>query len=249
MKKVLLAAMALMALTASAKVNAGDEPKVEEKRSLKGFERIEQKGSLDVKYQQGTVFSVVVKAPKSVLKRVDTRVEGNKLVIGMKGSNKIFNFSSAKGDDVTVYVVSPDLIGVELNGSGNFECKKHLDTDSLDLSLKGSGDMEFTDIICDRIKVSLVGSGEMDIKKVITQQSAVSLIGSGDVKVSQQRAKQTKIELKGSGDVKVNFQNCGSVESHLLGSGDITLTGDVTSHKYYKRASGDYDTEHLTIKK
>lgn len=250
MKKILMAvvAMTLLAATASANVNSEGEQRVEERRSLKGFERIEQQGSIDVKYQQGSTFSVVVRAPRSVVKKVQTRVEGNKLIVGVKGESRIVRFGWSKSDDVTVYVTSPDLIGVELRGSGDFECKTHLDTDCLDISVKGSGDMDFYDIICDKINVSLVGSGDVDIRKVVTQQSDIQLVGSGDVKVSQQQSKLTRIALKGSGDIKVNCRNCGRVESKLLGSGDITLTGDVSTHQSTKRGSGDLHTDGLVVR-
>lgn len=246
MKRMFLAAAALVVLTAavSAKVTAGDSQKVEEKRELKGFERIEQRGSVDVKYRQGSTFSVKVKAPKSVIKRIITRVEGKKLVVSVKSGT--FNLSN-RLDDVTVYVTSPDLTGIELNGSGDFECKQHLDTDILDIALKGSGDIDFYDIICDRINVSVVGSGEVEVKNVISRQSAISLVGSGDVKLSQQKVGLTKIELRGSGDVTVEMKDCQKVESKLSGSGDITLKGNITEHKYQKRGSGDIDTKHLTV--
>lgn len=229
-----------------AKADAGDKPKVEEKRALKGFERIEQLGSVDVKYRQGKDFSVVVKAPKADIKDVMTRVEGNCLIVSMK--SRMLSLGS-RGDDVTVYVTSPDLIGVMLKGSGDFECKTHLDTDNLSLTLNGSGDIEFTDIICDRLDISVVGSGDAEVKKVVSRQTAISLVGSGDVKVSQQKVDQTRIELKGSGDVKVHNTACGTVDARLQGSGDITLSGDIAKYNVTKRGSGDVNTGQLTVRK
>jgi len=257
-KRVILATLALavavcvsanVSMGSKSSVKSGDQPKVEEKRALKGFECIRQMGSVDVKYKQGSTFSVTVRAPKSIIKKVETRVEGNVLVVGMKNSSKLFSFGSTSGDDVTVFVTSPDLIGVELKGSGDFECKTRIDTDNLKVSVTGSGDMEFYDIICDRIDISVLGSGDMEVKKVEARQSSISLVGSGDVKVSQQRVNHTRIELMGSGDVKVHSTNCGTVESRLQGSGDITLSGDIASHKSTKKGSGDFHTSQLTLRK
>ena len=222
--------------------------RVEENRPLKDFERIRLQGSPDIKYTQGKTWSVRVKAPKNVIKNVQTRVEGNCLVVSVK-SGKIFSFSSLKNDDVTVYVTSPDLIGVEVQGSGDFESKSHVDTDNLDISLKGSGDINFYDIICDRLKVSLVGSGDVDVKNVTTQYSSVELVGSGDVKISQCNAKDTKLELKGSGDIQLASQNGGTVNCRLVGSGDITLTGTVRRLDQTTRGSGDIHTGGLKIVK
>ncbi len=247
MKKLFFVFVVVFAVVAGTSVYAFQgSDKVEESRGLKGFERIRLEGSPDIKYAQGKTWSVRVKAPKSIIKKVQTRVENNTLVVSVS-SGSMFSFSSMKDNDVTVYVTSPDLVGVEVHGSGDFESKSHVDTDNLAITLKGSGDIDFYDIICDRVNVSLVGSGDVDVKKVVTQYSAVELVGSGDVKISQLNAKDTKLELKGSGDIKVANQNCGIVTCRLVGSGDITLTGTVRKLEKTTRGSGDIHTDGLQI--
>jgi len=246
MKKLSLFLTTLFVVVCTASVYAfADKDKAEVNRQVSGFERIRLQGSPDIKYTQGKTWSVRVKAPKKLIDRVVTRKDGNTLVVSMK-SGSFFN--SIKGDDVTVYVTSPDLIGVEVQGSGDFECKSHLDTDNLTLSLRGSGDIAFYDIICDKINTSVVGSGDVDIKKVIAKLSTVELVGSGDVKVRQSQVNQTQIELKGSGDVKVHCDNCGAVSCRLVGSGDITLTGTVKKLDQTSRGSGDIHIEQLKIR-
>ena len=230
MKKILLAVVTLGMLNACSchglKVDfSRTEPLAEDTRELKDFERIELLGSLDVKYAQADSFSVVVSAPAKVINDVETRVEGNKLVVGMKGSNRLLNFGVADASDVTVYVTSPDFLGIELKGSGDFECERLLDTDNLDITLNGSGDIEFDDIVCDEVNVSLVGSGDVELKHVKTQYARVNLVGSGDVKVA--------------------FDSSGAVEAQLTGSGDITLSGNVKSFQQNVRGSGDMNTKQL----
>jgi hypothetical protein len=232
MNKVLFAVMTLVMLTSCAcnglKVRYfKSEAQTEESRPLKGFERIELLGSLDVKYEQADSFSVRVAAPVNVIKDVETRVEGNKLVVNMKGSNKFINIGVSDSDGVTIYVTSPDFIGIELKGSGDFDCKQLLDTDNLDITLKGSGDIKFHDVICDQVNVSLVGSGDVELKNVKMLRSNIDLVGSGDV--------------------KVRFNESGSVESRLTGSGDITLSGTVKNYTSNVRGSGDMHTEGLRI--
>lgn len=232
MKKVLLAAIVVAGMMSSCKtegfrITKHHEPLTEESRRLTGFERIELLGSLDVKYMQADSFSVIVKAPKDVISHVVTRVEGNKLMVNMKGGDRVINLGMADSDDVTVYVTSPDFLGIELKGSGDFDCIQLLDTDTLDIVLKGSGDIEFDDILCDRVNVSLVGSGDVEVKRVKTQQS--------------------RVELVGSGDIKMRFDDSGWVESRLTGSGDIELKGTVKDHKYQVRGSGDMHVKELRV--
>ena len=233
MKKVLLAVVAIGMLTSCAcsglKVRySKTEPQAMHERDLKNFERIELQGSLDVKYTQNDSFSVRVEAPVKVLHDVETYVTGNKLVVRMKGEGKLINLGVSDADDVTVYVTSPDFLGIELKGSGDFESNGLVDTDNLDITLNGSGDIKFDDIICDRINVSLVGSGDVDVRNVKTLQSLVELVGSGDIKMW--------------------FDNSGSVESRLTGSGDIKLGGNVTSFKNSVRGSGDMEVSELRVK-
>jgi hypothetical protein len=200
-----------------------------ETRPLRDFERIELLGSLDVKYQQADSFSVEVCAPEKYLDQVETLVDDNRLVLRMKGEGKFINFGVADGDDVKVYVTSPDLIGVTLRGSGDFECLHLVDTDNLDITLNGSGDIKFADVICDRVNVSLVGSGDVDMREVKTLWAGVNLVGSGDVKMC--------------------FNNSGKVEANLTGSGDITLKGTVSDYKYNVRGSGDMHMKELHVAK
>ena len=236
MKKEFLSLIALVALgmLTSCSCNglnvnfSKTKPLAEETRQIKGFERIELLGSLDVRYCQADSFSVLVKAPKDVIKDVETRVEGNTLVVNMKGTNNIINIGVSNSVNVTVYVTSPDFIGIELRGSGDFDCKNLLDTDKLDISLKGSGDIEFDDIICDEVNVSLVGSGDVEVKNVKMLRSNVNLVGSGDI--------------------KVNYDKSGKVEANLTGSGDIELTGEVTEYRSNVRGSGDMHRDGLLVR-
>ena len=246
MKKYLFACVVL--LSVATLVMAGDDKKVSEQRSLSGFEKIVLKGSPTIKYTQGSQFTVEVQAPKDIIKNVQTQVKGKVLEVSVK-SSKWWSWRSSKDKDVTILVTSPDLIGIELLGSGDFECKSHLDTDNLQVRLKGSGDIVFTDIICDKISASVVGSGDLTINKVISQTAEIDLVGSGDIKIKQQKVNRTKIDLKGSGDIALTLQECGAVDCHLLGSGDITLQGDVTKLNSYKRGSGDIHTQKLKIGK
>ena len=247
MKKLSLFLTTLFVVVCTASVYAfADKDKAEVNRQVSGFERIRLQGSPDIKYTQGKTWSVRVKAPQKLIDRVVTRKDGNTLVVSMKSGS--FYSTGLKDNDVTVYVTSPDLIGVEVQGSGDFECKSHLDTDNLMLSLRGSGDIAFYDIICDKINTSVVGSGDVDIKYVDAKQSDIELVGSGDLKITQSKVSQTKIELKGSGDVKVNCKDCGTVDCRLVGSGDITLSGTIRKLNQTSRGSGDIHTDQLKIK-
>jgi len=231
MKKQVLLLVAAAALAAcTGRIGAPRQGELqEERRQLTGFERIELMGAIDVKYRQADSCSVVVKAPEKMLRQVEARVEDGRLFLNMRGYGKLVNFGRGDGDDVTVYVTSPDLIGIALRGSGDFDAKGPVDTDTLSIELRGSGDIDFADVICDEARVSLVGSGDVELERLV--------------------ARTTRIELVGSGDVKARLERSGLVETTLTGSGDIKLAGNIESLRRQVRGSGSVNTKGLTINK
>lgn len=223
------------------------EARVEQTRSdVKNFVAVALSGSPTVHYSQANTFSVKVMASRRVIDRVKTIVERGVLIIYIDEKEKRF-FRFDNHDDIDVFVSSPDLVGVSLSGNGDFLSESHVDTDKMEVSLKGSGDVSFNDIICDSISADLVGSGDMKFKKVEALMASWSIIGSGDMSVWQTKVKATTASLIGSGDLKISFNDCGVVRSLLRGSGDVTLKGNIKSLDKRIVGSGDLNTDGLRI--
>lgn len=248
MAGILLAAGVVMAscvqdLKSLGGADAG--PQMTESRDLKGFEEIEISGSPKVVYTQGQSFGVKVVGPKRFVESIITEVKGKTLSIRNKGKVGIVNIQRDY-DDAAVYVTSPDLTAVRLNGSGDFESKQRVDTDKMLIVLRGSGDISFSDIICDHCTTELTGSGDIDIDRLEAVRSNVSLVGSGDIDVKQWKVDNTDLTLRGSGDIEVNFmEGCKKANCQMAGSGDIKLKGRLEHYDVQKRGSGEIDTRGL----
>lgn len=247
MKRIAFLLMATCLLTSCVSIveTTKRAPKEVQQRSLKGFERIRLMGSPTVYYAQADTFSVSVKAPKEIFDNIITEVNDGSLEIKTENHGDIF----MRFDEVEVHVTSPDLVEVSLVGSGDFMSKYLVDTDQLLVTLKGSGDVTFADIICDRITTSLVGSGDMKIEHVKALRSDVELVGSGDLEIAHEQVAATQIVLKGSGDVAATFDRCGAVAADLRGSGSIALSGTVSSLEQNTLGSGEIETNRLQIVK
>ena len=227
-----------------------DEKTVTDKRILNGFEEIEITGSPTVIYTQGDKFSVKVTGLERQVDNTVTEVDGRTLMVRNKGKIGIVNFSMGSEDELRVYVTSPDLTAIRLNGSGDFICDQRIDTDEMKVVLRGSGDIKLADLICDDCSTELVGSGDIQIERLETRSHDISLIGSGDIQVSQWRVDKTDVMLKGSGDIKVDFvEGCKSADCELVGSGDITMSGHLAHYNVQKRGSGDISIDNLSIEK
>lgn len=224
-----------------------------ETRPHRGFERIEIGGSPSVVYTQADTFGVRLEGPEKMVENMVTEVEDRTLHVYNKSRIDLkvgfINLNWGDKDDVTIYVSSPDLVGVKVSGSGDFICRTPLDTDVMNIVLRGSGDVGFENIICDACTTELVGSGDININHLDARTSTAVLVGSGDISISEANVSETDLSLRGSGDIAVNFgEGCQSAQCQLSGSGDITLSGTLNHYDCKKSGSGDIDTSNLRIK-
>jgi hypothetical protein len=230
MKRIIFPLMTVALLTScNIHVDKTVSSYVETSRPLTGFERIAMMGSMDVEYIQADSFSVKVQAPNvDEMMKVETVVEGNELKISMKNGSHFLHFGDTDADDIKVYVTSPDFLGVRLMGSGDFMSAQPLDTDTLTIELRGSGDIRFNNVICDKVSVSLIGSGDVSLDRVQTQWGQLDVIGSGDIEAF--------------------FDQSGEVNAQVKGSGDIEMKGTVRKMNKLVRGSGDIDTDELIVR-
>lgn len=230
------------------KLTIDEGPMVTNVRALTGFEEIEINGSPTVFFTQADSSSVVVKGPEDAIKDIITEKDGKTLVIRNRGKVGIFNISFHDNAKLNVYVTSPDIVAVRLNGSGDFLSEGRIDTDNMRVVLRGSGDIDVKSLICDQCDIELIGSGDIDLDRLEAQKVSTSLIGSGDVKLDLWNVMNTELSLKGSGDVNANFnQGCQTVRCDLNGSGDISLSGNVKRFSQQKHGSGDVNVDNLSV--
>ena len=228
--------------------------RIVELRQLHGFERVEISGSPNVVYTQADTFGVRLEGPEKMVDNMMTEVKNHTLFVYNKGRVDLkvgfVNLNWGDKDEVTVYVSSPDLVGVRVNGSGDFISRNQVDTDMMEIILRGSGNVDFDDIICDACTTELVGSGDVNINLLDARTSTAVLIGSGDITINEANVLETDLSLRGSGDITVDFEEgCESAQCQLAGSGDITLSGTLTHYDCHKSGSGDIHTGDLRIKK
>ncbi len=224
-----------------------------ETRLHRGFERVEISGSPNVVYTQADTFGVRLEGPEKMVDNMMTEVKNHTLYVHNKGRVDVkvgfINLNWGDKDDVTIYVSSPDLVGVRVNGSGDFVCRGPLDTDMMNIVLRGSGDIAFDDIICDGCTTELVGSGDITIEHLDARTSTAVLIGSGDIVINEANVVETDLSLRGSGDSVVHFEDgCQSAQCQLAGSGDIALSGTLSHFDCKKSGSGEISREDLIVR-
>lgn len=225
---------------------ANNKQKVTTQQDLKYFKRIVMSTSADVHFVQGTKNMAKIVGPQDEVASVVLRVSGETLYIERQSKGSRLFFSSS--DDVDIYVSSPDLIQLDVKGSGDFEANRRVDTDLLTVNIKGSGDIDFKDVICDKLTVSVVGSGDIDFGMVDCQQATASVSGSGDIEFKRLKGDNMHFSVKGSGDISAYMTNAGYVKCDVLGSGVIKLSGVAKNVDKTVRGSGFVETMNLQIR-
>ena len=214
-------------------------------RELTYFKRIVLLAPYDVHFVQGGKSEAKMIGTQEELKNIILRVSGETLYIERV---KKRGFSFGKDSEVDIYLTSPDLIALEMKGSGDFSVIRKMDTDVLTVSLIGSGDVKFGQVICDQFRVSLNGSGDVKFDGVSCQRAEVRLKGSGDMTLKQLQSDRVEFSLYGSGDIEAGLQNCGAVKTELFGSGDIKLWGSTRSLDKTVHGSGEIQIDRLNVR-
>ena len=151
--------------------------------------------------------------------------------------------------DASVFVTSPDIVGIRLSGSGDFISERPIDSDKIDILLRGSGDISIDSLICDDCTTSVVGSGDATVRRLEARRVSASLVGSGNVRLGLWKVDDTNLQVTGSGDIDAYFnEGCQAADCELRGSGDITLKGHVARFTKHKTGSGDINTDKLVVR-
>lgn len=201
---------------------------------ITGFNGIHVNGSDNIHYTQGDKYEIVAKGNEKDIKSLHIEKDDSLLTISRrKAMNKTANPDNSYCEElicraVDIFISSPKMEKVRINGSGDFTAKTPVVADKLSAIIKGSGDIHF----------NKVEAGSIEGR----------LSGSGDIKIGHARTSGVSLVLAGSGDIDINMENSGDVVSTLNGSGDITLKGHARSERSKVNGPGNINKKGLLLK-
>jgi hypothetical protein len=205
-----------------------------ELRTLPDFNRVINEGSFHVYIEQDTVFEVLIEAESNLLPYIRTRVNGTTLIIDTKENLKAHS-------TMKLYIKTPVVAGVTLNGSGLIKSQELIITDDLELGLSGSGDIDF-DVDGNEIKVGITGSGSADMNVYCNYLVATisgsggmyfageanrgdyRISGSGTIRAENFQLKECYTNISGSGSMYVAVEDY--LQAEISGSGSVFYYGD-----------------------
>jgi len=184
---------------------------VTQARDVASFTSVELAGSNNVVVRVGASQSVVVKAGDNLIDRVTTEVMSGTLVIGNTPGS--FSTKSPMSVEVTV----PRLNALTLTGSGNIVVDD-IEAESLKVDLPGSGTLTGTGTAT-RLDVTVGGSGVVQFTQLVAKDVRAAVSGSGSIFITA--TKSLDASISGSG-VIVCTGNPQDVTRSVTGSGAIT---------------------------
>ena len=189
---------------------------VEKQRSVAAFSKLRLEGPLDVRLHQASSDSVKVAADDNIEPLIETRVEGDTLVVRIQ-KDSAFRTRQAP----VIRIDSKNLNTVAVEGSGDLQLERFAG-ERLSLSLNGSGDVRVGQLEVQELTANLTGSGDLQVSGRADNQSW-TLHGSGDVDARSLSGRKVKAELSGSGDMALGASE--TLDASLRGSGDLSYAG------------------------
>jgi hypothetical protein len=225
MRKLILGMAAIMCVSVTnaqwwgSKKVKGNGKVTTETRSTGDYDGVKCAGSMDYVLVAGTEGKITIEAESNLMEYIITEIKNNNLIVKVK---KGYNLKPSFNKALKVTIPFKDISSVSLAGSGDVWNEDKIKSNSLDVSLAGSGDMVL-DIDANSVEGSLAGSGDITLKGN-TNDLVLKLAGSGDIQAFGLQANNTKASIAGSGDIEVVSNK--SLYARVSGSGDIEYKGN-----------------------
>ncbi len=180
-------------------------------RSVTPFRSIDLAGSNNVVIRVGGKQSVLVRADDNLLDRVTTEVQSGELVIANTPG------SLTAKSPMSVEVNVPTLTALTLTGSGNIVVDD-IRAENLKVRLPGSGTLTGSGTAT-RLDVTVSGSGAVQFTRLVANDVSAGVSGSGSIFITA--TKTLDASVSGSG-VIIYVGNPQDVTKSVTGSGAIT---------------------------
>jgi hypothetical protein len=208
------------------------------------FKSIYNNSNYTVYLKQTNKQEVTVEALTEIYDLTKVVVEDGILMINLERKPDNQNKSIwAKIDDIKVnptmkvYVSVRNINDLQVNGGGKIISENSLASNTLNLSISGSGSMDL-DIKGDVVTAEVSGSGKMAIKGYASSFDGV-VSGSGSLNALNCPLEKAKIKVSGSGLAELNVTD--TIEALVVGSGSVKHKGNTKNATKKVYGSGTVD--------
>lgn len=188
-------------------------------RNTNDYDQISCSGSFDYILVKGKEGKIKIEGEENLLPYIITQVKGNSLVVKVEDN---ISLSTSGSKTIKITIPFESISSVALAGSGDLWTEDNINSDKLQVSLAGSGDVTIK-TKSNAVQASLAGSGDLSLKGS-TNKLKASIAGSGDIHAFELTSEYTDVAISGSGDAKVVSNK--ELKARIAGSGDIKYKGN-----------------------
>ena len=166
--------------------------------------------------KQGSSQKVEIEATKEALAKIETKVEGSKLLIH---SPDKWNWNWKNNDEINVYVTITNFEGLSVAGSGEVIGEGKFNAGDLSLDVSGSGSLDLEVAASGNLRTAVSGSGRMNVKGTSKEMSS-QVSGSGRVSLAVNVSEDTDFSISGSGKIEASGR-ANELKTSISGSGKV----------------------------
>jgi hypothetical protein len=216
MIRTILSAVVVMLLLSSCNLDCmeGRGDLKTETRVMKSFTKISLKMDAKVIITKDSVQSVRIEAQPNIMKILNTEVSGKWLYVDTEDCITDYK-------PITIYISTPSLEALEINGNGSAEGRGNFSTDKVELTINGSGSITIG-LNANEVSSDIKGSGNINLSGS-ARKSNMDVMGSGDINAQEMPAEIANVNIKGSGNCKVFA--IGKLDVDIAGSGNVYYKG------------------------
>lgn len=200
-----------------------------QKRNVSDFDAVSVSQSINVIYTVGEK-AVEVTAESNLFDKIETYVEGEKLIIRYKKGINI-----RKKKPVYVSVTANSLKAVYASSSSTFTTEDTVESSKFTIKASSSADIRLADIVAKQVEIQSNSSADIQTKKItadklrINGSSSTDIESSVDVKeISAKVSSAAKISLKGTA-IKGDFSASSGAEIQAFNLKTKTSTANASS--------------------
>ncbi len=198
----------------------GEGEVVAQNRLLEDFEGVVLKVPARLVYTPAADYQVQLQSHQNILDEVVTEIKEGDLVIRFKQNNT--NLRS--GDNIIIYITSPQISKLEVHGSATMETTGFIDPFSLRLLVSGSGKITVNELATGSLAAKISGSGKIKLNSGAVASEFLEIVGSGEMDMVNVNAASADVSIAGSG--KVQLQAAQLLDINISGSGVVRYKGN-----------------------
>lgn len=187
---------------------------------IQSFTSVEADIVGNIIYTQSSNTSVRVEGDKDLVDKLLVTADNEVLKLYFEGKQK--NIGKKK---VTIYISSPVIEKINMEGVGNFKTEGDVQANSLVIDFEGVGNFEAKQLQCTNIKATYEGVGNL---KLAGSTNFLELLSEGVGSVNTKELKAKKVVVKAGGVGSVKCYASEHIELDNNGVGSITYYGDPT---------------------